>query len=83
MEQKDLKLMSDDELLQEAKKMKSTNIINAFIIGFLAGIIIYSVVYNSWGLVTLIPLFFIYKLVNKPNQYKELKELLKERGLKQ
>lgn len=82
MEQIDLKSLSDEELLKEAKKMKSTNITNAFIVGFLAGIIIFSVVYNSWGLVTLIPLFFIYKLVNKPNQYKELKEIIKERGLK-
>ncbi len=82
MDQKDLKSLSDVELLQEAKKMKSTNVMNAFIVGFLAGIIIYSVVYSSWGLVTLVPLFLIYKLVNKPNQYKELKELLKEKGLK-
>mgnify|MGYP001275747730 CR=1 FL=1 len=82
MDQKDLKSLSDLELLQEAKKMKSTNVMNAFIFGFLAGIIIYSVVYSSWGLVTLVPLFLIYKLVNKPNQYKELKELLKEKGLK-
>lgn len=82
MEQKDLRSLSDEELLKEVKKMKSTATINAFIIGFLAGIIIYSVVYSTWGLVTLIPLFFIYKLVNKPNQDKELKALLKERGLK-
>lgn len=82
MDQKDLKSLNDLELLQEAKKMKSTNVMNAFIVGFLAGIIIYSVVYSSWGLVTLVPLFLIYKLVNKPNQYKELKELLKEKGLK-
>jgi hypothetical protein len=82
MEQKDLKLMSDDELLQEAKKMKSTEITNAFLIGFLIGIIIFSVAVSAWGISILIPLFLIYKFVNKPNQHKELKELLKERGLK-
>ncbi|NPD43973.1 MULTISPECIES: FUSC family protein [unclassified Lentimicrobium] len=82
MEQKDLHSLSDEELKAEAKKMKSTATINAFIIGFLAGIIVYSVVYSTWGLVTLVPLFIIYKLVNKPNQDKELKALLKERGMK-
>lgn len=82
MEQKDLKSLTDDELLQEAKKMKKTNITNAFLIGFLIGIIIFSVAVSAWGISILIPLFLIYKFVNKPNQDKELKELLKERGLK-
>lgn len=56
---------------------------NAVLIGFLVGIVIYSVVKNTLGLVTLIPLFFAYKLVNKSNKNKqELEILLKERNLK-
>lgn len=47
-------------------KEKSVRITNAFIIGFMVGIVIYSVLANTVGLVTLIPLFIIYKLVNKP-----------------
>jgi len=82
MDQKDLKSLSDEELLKEAKKIKSTNISNAFIVGFLIGIIIFSVAVSAWGLSILIPLFLIYKFVNKPNQHEELKEILKERGLK-
>jgi hypothetical protein len=38
---------------------------DAFFIGFFAGIIIYSVAANTWGLVTLIPLFFIYALLKR------------------
>ena len=40
MEQKELSEFSDQELLEEAKKMKSTSIINALFIGFMIGIII-------------------------------------------
>ena len=38
--------------------------INAFIIGFMAAAVVWSVVYNTFGLFTLIPLFIIYKVVN-------------------
>ena len=83
MKQKELSQLTDQELLAEAKKAKSTTIMNAVFIGFLIGIIIYSVVKNSWGFLTLIPLFLIYKLVNNSKQSsKELEALLKERNLK-
>ena len=55
--------LTDQELLEEAKKMKSTSIINAAIIGFMIGIVIYSIVVNSIGCFTLIPLFFIFTLI--------------------
>lgn len=76
--------MTDQELLGEAKKMKSFSIENALLIGFLAGVIFYSVVKNSWGMLTLIPLCFIYKMINDPKnkKLKELQSLLKERNLK-
>ena len=83
MQEKKLLEFSDQELLQEAKKMKSTSIINGFLIGLLIGIILYSVVKNSWGFLTLLPLFLIYKLSNKSkNDTEELENLLKERNLK-
>ncbi|MFT5834729.1 MAG: hypothetical protein ACI97N_002369 [Cognaticolwellia sp.] len=46
------------------------------------GIIIYSIVKNSIGLFTLIPLFFIFKLANNSKNDKALESLLKERNLK-
>lgn len=82
MKEKKLSELTDQELLQEAKKMKSTTITNAVLIGFLIGIVIYSIVKNSWGLLTLIPLFFAYKLINNSKvKNKELEDLLKERNL--
>ena len=82
MEQKELSNLSNEELLAEAKKVKSNNIINALLIGFLIGIVVFSILKNTYGLFTLIPLYFIYKAFNKPNNNKELEDLLKDRGLK-
>ncbi|SDL63242.1 hypothetical protein SAMN05421813_1016 [Daejeonella rubra] len=83
MTQRNLSELTDEELLQEVKKMKSTSITNAVLIGFLVGIVFYSVVKNSIGFLTLIPLFLAYKLINKSNyNNQELANLLKERNLK-
>ena len=83
MSQKPLSEFTDEELLQAAKKQKSSAITTAVLIGFLAGIVIYSVAVNSWGWLTLIPLYLIYRLVKQPKDYpNELEALLKERGLK-
>lgn len=82
MEQKKLEELTDQELLAEAKKSKLTPVMNALFIGFLAGIIIFSMVKSSIGLFTLVPLYFIYKLVNQSKTNKEVEQLLKERNLK-
>ena len=84
MDKKEYTQMTDQELLAEAKKLKSFSITNALLIGFLAGIIVYSVVENGWGMLTVIPLYFIYKMINDPKnkKVKELQSLFKERNLK-
>jgi hypothetical protein len=83
MKQKEVSKLTDQELLQEAKKVKSKALIKAALIGFLIGIVFYSIAKNSLGFFTLIPLFFAYKMINK-SKYddKELENLLKERNLK-
>lgn len=81
MNPKELSQLTDEELLEVAKKSKPSPIIDAFFIGFLAGIIIFSVVANTWGFLTLIPLFLIYLFLKKPKQYAALKKELKERNL--
>ena len=48
----------------ETLKKKYTN---AFIIGFMVGVIVWSVAKNTVGLYTLIPLFIIYNIVNNSN----------------
>ena len=55
----------------KSRIIKSTQIINAIIVGFLFGVIIFSVVNKSWGFLTLIPIYMIYKLVNKSKTKKE------------
>lgn len=82
MEKKDLSKLSDQELMAEAKKMKSSSIAHALVIGFMIGVVVYSIMKNTWGIFTLIPLFFIYKLTSNPNDNEELKKLLKQRNLK-
>jgi len=83
MEQKKLSDLTNEELLIEAKKMKSTAIINAFLIGLLIGILIYSVAVNKLGFLTLILLFVIYKFANNAKYNKEeIEKLLTERKLK-
>lgn len=81
MYQKELSSLTDEELLEKAKKMKSSAITHAVLIGFMIGIIIYSIVNNAYGLFTLIPIYLIYKFVGNNDEHKALKEVLKERGL--
>lgn len=81
MNQHELSQLSDKELLEVAKHNKPSPIIDAFFIGFLVGIIVYSVVANSWGFLTLIPLYLIYVFLKKPKKYEALKNELKKRNL--
>ncbi|AOW22066.1 FUSC family protein [Urechidicola croceus] len=82
MKQKELSELTNQELLDKAKKMKSTSFINALFIGVLIGIVIYSIVKNSFGFLTLIPLFLAYKLINNSKNNKLIEEELKARNLK-
>jgi hypothetical protein len=84
MTQKEPSELTDQELLEEARKLKSFSVTNAFLIGFLAGIVIYSLVKNTFGFLMLIPLYFIYRLVNDPKAKRSeaLNKVLEERNLK-
>ncbi len=85
MANKELIELTDQELLEEAKKLKSFSIVNAFFIGFLIGIIIFSIFKSTFGFLMLIPLYFIHKMINDPKnkRIKELEIVLKQRNLKQ
>jgi hypothetical protein len=84
MENKELSQLTDQELLDEAKKLKSFSLTNAFFIGLLLGIVFYSIFKSTFGFLMLIPLYFVYKMMNDPKnkRYKELEELVKQRNLK-
>ena len=80
---KNIHELTDQELLLEAKKVKSNQIMNAVMIGVLIGIIVYSVLVNRLGFLTVILVFIVYKMVNKTTYSKEeLQKILKERKLK-
>jgi hypothetical protein len=84
MTSNELSALTDQELLAEAKKMKSAAIMHATIIGFLMGIVIYSVGTGSWGFLTLIPIYLAFRVFHKPENNKRheaVKELVKERNL--
>lgn len=77
--------LTDLELATEARSHRKSAILHAVGIGFLAGIILYSVFTQSWSLLTLIPLYLIFRLVNSPgkNRNQLVQEELKRRGLGQ
>lgn len=85
MNHKDLSELTDQELLAAAKKMKSSALLHATLIGLMMGVIVYGVAKNNIGFFMLIPLFLAFKVFHNPenNQKNEaLKKLLKERNLK-
>ncbi|WP_341840338.1 hypothetical protein [Chitinophaga caseinilytica] len=56
---------------------------NAVLIGFVVGVLVYSLMRNKFGFLTLILFFLAYKLINNSKyNRKEVEELLKERNLK-
>lgn len=81
MEKNQLDALSDEELLTALKNNKPSPVIDAFFIGFLVGVIVYSVMANTWGFLTLIPLFLIYIFLKKPKKYTALLAEKEKRGL--
>ncbi len=52
-----------DDTQRETSGLSPT--MTAVFIGFLIGILVYSAAKNTWGLVTLVPLFLLYLLLKK------------------
>lgn len=81
MIQKDLSELTDEELLLEGKKIKSTNIVNAVLFGVMIGVATYSTIRNGFGILTFFPLLFIQMLIKNRARKKAFEEQLKERNL--
>ena len=71
--------LSDQELLQKMKGLKTNKIIDATLVGITVGITLYSGVKNGWGFFTFFPLIIGYLIVrnSKNNEILE-KEIQKE-----
>jgi len=82
MKQKELADLTDGELLEEVKKIKTTKLYDAVIFGILIGIAIYSTVKNGLDLLSFLPI--VYTPIAGKNKIKnnELEKLVKERNLK-
>jgi hypothetical protein len=74
-----LKELSDEELLQKAKKLKNNKIADSMIIGITIGIAIYNSVKNGLGFFTLFPIIIGYIIIRNSSNTKILeKEIQKE-----
>jgi len=62
-------------------KQNPAPIFDAFFIGFLVGIVIFSIAASTWGLLTIIPLFLIYLFLKKPKKYEAMKSEMAKRNL--
>lgn len=71
--------ISNEQLVQEHKKIKTNKIIDAFIIGITIGVFFYSNVKNGFGLFTLFPLIITYLIIKNSSNSKLLEnEIVKE-----
>jgi predicted permease len=82
MKGKDFTELSDQELLDKRKKLKSVFILNAVIIGVFIGIAAYSAIKNGFAFFTFFPLIFAFILVKNRTDHKELEQEIKSRNLK-
>jgi hypothetical protein len=77
--QKPLTEFTDEELLQEGKKLKEKVRYNAFAIGLLVGIAVWSIVKNGFGILPFILGAFIVYLVSADKKYKAVKAEIEAR----
>lgn len=78
---KPLSEFTDEELLQEEKKRKDSVKYNAFAIGFLAGIAIWSIVKSGLGFLPFILFGAILYLMNADKKYKAVKAEIESRKI--
>lgn len=81
MKEEDLSQLTDEMLLLEQKKIKSTNIVHAVLFGVMIGVATYSTVKNGFGILTFFPFFFIPMLTKNRTKKKALEEEVKKRNL--
>ena len=81
MIQKELSELSNEDLLLEGKKIKSTNIVNAVLFGVMIGVATWSTVKYGLGIITFFPVLFIQMLLKNNARKKAFEKELKERNL--
>lgn len=71
---------SQEELAAEAKKFKKTNVFDAFAIGLLIGISIYSMVNNGFGILVFLPLVYFPIATKNRKRYLAFKDHFEARN---
>lgn len=79
MEQKPLTELTDQELQQELKKRKQSQIFAALFIGVSIGVAVWSATHKGGLLFTLLPFLVAYFFRKKPNELKEVQKEIESR----
>lgn len=81
MKKTDFSELTDEELLKNAKAVKSSSISFAVLLGVMIGVAVYSTVKNGFGFFTFFPLFFVPIAVQNMAQKKAVEKELRQRNL--
>lgn len=81
MEKKEFADLTNEELLNEKKKIQYNKTVNATLVGICIGIFIYSAVKNGFGFFTFFPLLLTYPFIKNGQKSKKLMDELKARNL--
>lgn len=77
----DVKGLTDAELLEAKKKMKSEKTLRAVLVGFFVGVSIFSLFNKGITFFSFFPLFFVVLLSKKDKKHESIELELKSRNL--
>ena len=81
MIKKEITEYTDEELRLEIQQIKSSNLLNAVLIGVMIGVATYSTVKNGLGILTFFPIFFVPMMIKKRARKKILEQQMRDRNL--
>lgn len=81
MAQQELADLTNEQLLEEKKKIQYNKLVNAALIGLCIGIAVYSAVKNGFGFFTFSPLLLTYPFIKNGKKILVLENELKSRNL--
>lgn len=81
MTKQDYLNLTDEELLEHKKKLKTSKIIHALLLGSFVGVMAYSAAKSGFSIGTFLPIVLIYWVLKSAKKNTYLQEVLKERNL--
>ncbi len=81
MEQRSLPELTEQELQQELKKRKQSQIFAALFVGFSIGVAVWAATHKGSFFVTLLPFLVAYVFRKTPNELKEIKKEMESRKI--